>query len=174
VTNFALDLSPLFPDDDDGNPTYVRRYRPGSHKLITLDQSKKPRRAMLHYSQNYSGPYPAVWNGSGTWTQIPGGWTLRGEAARHPGHDQRRPEQWYVGKNTPELKGITWRANPPAGKQFFLMLTTVIDDDIMLPSVVPARVAADAVRAAAAVDAGPLPVPGAYTPLLVQPRDRTT
>lgn len=140
VTNVALDLSPLFPDDNQGNPTYVRRYRPGSHKLLTLDEQKRPRKAMLHYSQDYAGAYPAVWNNTGTWKPIASGWTL----LEHRLGIQvtiGNPQQWHTGTNQEQINGITWQAAWTSGKRFWLLLTTVIDDDIMLPSVVPKRIA---------------------------------
>lgn len=136
----SLDLTPLFPNDDQGNPTYVTRYRPGSHKLITLDEQKKPREAMLHYSQDYTGFYPAVWNGTGTWKPISKGWKL---LQHRLGIEVTTEdlETWHPGQGKNTIRGIKWQANPGTGERFWLMLTTVIDDDIMLPSAVPARVA---------------------------------
>lgn len=139
VTNYALDLSPLFPDTDDGKPTYVRRYRKGRHHLLTLDSSKRPRKALLHFSQDYAGKYPAVWDGTGTWTKIARGWALL-EHRLGIKVDIDDVNVWTAAKNV-IIEGITWQANWTPGKRFWLRLTTVIDDDIMLPSVVPARVA---------------------------------
>lgn len=134
----GLDLSAVFPNDEKGNATYVKRLRPGEHKLITLDQKQKPRKALLHYSQDYAGTYPAVWNGTGTWKPIGGGWSL---LQRQLGIQVTigDPDMWHTGNQKDTLQGITWQANATVGKRFWLLLTTVIDDDIMLESVVPMR-----------------------------------
>ena len=47
VTDNPLDLSEIFPDDDDDNFTYMYRYRPGSRKLISKDANGKPLKAVL-------------------------------------------------------------------------------------------------------------------------------
>lgn len=134
----GLDLTPIFPDDDNKHPTFVKRYRPGSHKLITLDEKGQPRKAMLHYSQDYVGAFPAVWDGSGTWKQIPSGWAPLDHqlGIKVTVSD---PQMWHNGKEI--IEGIVWQAAWTAGKRFWLLFTTVIDGDSMLESVIPARVA---------------------------------
>jgi hypothetical protein len=143
----ALDLSSIFPSDSQGSLTYVRRLRPGSNTLLSRDSTGQPLLAQLALSRDYSGPAPAVWNGSGTWQTIAGGWELL---------DDRLgimvtvddPEAWPIGDYTgtsPQessrtLRGITSQANPSApNTRFVLRLTTVVDDDLMLPAVLPAR-----------------------------------
>jgi len=138
VTDSPIDLTPIFPDEDDGTATYVSRFRPGSTKLLTLDESEHPKKATLHYSQDYAGDVPSVWDGTGTWTEIHGGWRLL-EDRLGIEVTAEDPEAWAVGKGQDAIKGITWQADPPSGKQFFLLLTTVIDDDIQLAAAVPAR-----------------------------------
>ena len=140
ATTTALNLTGLWPDTDEGKPTYVPRLRPGQRELLTLDESKHPRKATLHYSQDYAGAYPKLWDGTGTWKELTSSWRLLDHrlGIECTAED---PEQWFTGKGKPDLKGITWQANPPEGKRFWLLLTTVIDDDIMLPSVVPMRMA---------------------------------
>jgi hypothetical protein len=146
-----LNLSPLFPDDDNSKKTYVVRTRPGDNHLITRDAKGKRRRAILHMSRDYAGLTPAVWDGTGTWQPIA------------PGHSWRiledrlgilvtaeHPNRWTIGQSTSgatheksiTLDAVTSIANPAApNTQFFLRLTTVIDDDIMLAAAVPARIA---------------------------------
>src|SRR6185437_5945835 len=60
------------------------------------------------------------------------------------------PDAWPIGDYTgasPQepsrtLRGVTSQANPSApNTRFFLRLTTVVDDDLMLPAAVDARVA---------------------------------
>ena len=149
----ALDLSPVFPNDDRGRPTYVRRLRPGSQTLISRDSLGRRRRAQLALSRDYSGPAPAVWNGSGTWQPIAGGWELL-EDRLGIYVTVEDPEAWAIGSHTgpnpqepsPTLRGITSLANPAApNTRFYLRLTTVIDDDLMLPAVANARPASPTV-----------------------------
>jgi hypothetical protein len=143
----ALDLSVIFPSNAQGKLTYVRRLRPGSNTLLSRDSTGQPLTAQLALSRDYNGPAPAIWDGTGTWQTIAGGWELL---------DDRLgilvtvedPEAWpigdYTGANPQEqsrtLRGITSQANPSApNTRFALRLTTAIDDDLMLPAVIPAR-----------------------------------
>ena len=146
----ALDLRPIFPPKDDGKQSYVKRTRPGSRWLITRDDKGKRRPAALHVSRDYAGKAPAVWDGTGTWQPIaPGhGWRILEDrlgiyiSCENPG-------RWTIGQQTGAatheqsitLDAITSIANPAApNTKFYLRLTTVLDDDIMLPAAVPARV----------------------------------
>jgi len=135
----AFDFSSLWPSNN-ANHTYCQRLRPGSTHLLTLDQSIAPRRAMLHYSQDYAGEFPSLWDKTGTWKPIAKGWHLL-EHRLGIEVTTEDVEMWHTGHGKKLIKGITWQANPPAGKQFWLMLTTVIDGDTMLPSFVPRRIA---------------------------------
>lgn len=143
----ALDLSAIFPPSDKGKSTYVRRLRPGAGTLISTDSRGRSFKAQLALSRDYTGPTPAVWDGTGTWQPIAGGWELL---------DDRLgilvtvedPESWPIGDYTgtnpqepgPTLRGITSQANPAApNTRFALRLTTVIEDDLMLPAVANPR-----------------------------------
>jgi hypothetical protein len=143
----ALDLASIFPDGDDGGPTYVRRLRPGSYTLISTDTSDRPLKAQLALSRDYAGPSPSAWDGSGTWQPISGGWRLL-EDRLGIEVTAEDPEAWaigsFTGSNPQEasqtLRGITSQANPSgASTRFFLRLTTVIDDDLMVPAATGAR-----------------------------------
>jgi hypothetical protein len=143
----ALDLSAIFPGDAQGKLTYVRRLRPGSNTLLSRDSTGQPMTAQLALSRDYSGPVPSVWNGSGTWQTIAGGWELLEDRLGILATVED-PEAWpigdYTGPNPQEasrtLRGITSQANPSApNTRFALRLTTVIDDDLMLPAVTVAR-----------------------------------
>jgi hypothetical protein len=140
VTGDWFDFSAIFPNDPEGRPTYCTRFRPGERQLITKDSAGKPKTATLHYSQDYSLTYPAMWTGSGTWTEIPRGWKLLEDRLGIEVMVEE-PESWPVGSAKDQLKGITWQANPPTGKRFYLLLTTVIEDDIMLDAEAKKRVA---------------------------------
>ena len=148
-----LDLSAIFPATEKGQSSYVRRLRPGSNTLLSRDSKGQPLRAQLALSRDYQGPVPGLWDGSGTWQPIAGGWELL---------DDRLgilvtvedPECWPIGDYTgasPQepsrtLRGITSQSNPSSpNTRFMLRLTTVIDDDLMLPAVIPARKASPTV-----------------------------
>lgn len=137
VEGDALDLAPIFPDDDDGGRTYVRRRRPGSSKLLSADGTGEPLRAQLAVSRNYAGPAPAVWDGTGDWQPIAKGWALLDDrlGILVTAED---PEAWaigdYAGDDPQEasktLRGITSQANPAEpNTRFTLRLTTVVDSD---------------------------------------------
>ena len=42
-----VDLSAIFPANQDGSATYVRRYRPGENTLLTKDLNNRPKSAQL-------------------------------------------------------------------------------------------------------------------------------
>jgi len=146
-SNDAIEMSPVFPDDEQGRPTYVKRLRPGSSSLITRDAEGRPLRAQLALSRNYGGPTPGVWDGSGDWQPISGGWELL-EDRLGVFVVVEDPEAWpigdYTGSSPQEpsrtLRGVTSQANPSGpNTRFVLRLTTVVDDDLMLPASVDAR-----------------------------------
>lgn len=144
LEEIALDLSAVLGEDDpETGPNYVKRLRPGERTLISKDSLGKARRAVLHISRDYAGECPAVWDGSGTWQPIPSGW--------EPLKDRfgiavtvEDPEAWDIGKYSgadPQnpgrtLRAITSQANPsstdPNTQRFYLMLTAVIESDLML------------------------------------------
>jgi hypothetical protein len=148
-----LDLSAIFPANDKGQSSYVRRLRPGSNMLLSRDSKGQPHRAQLAFSRDYKVTVPGVWDGSGTWQPIAGGWELLEDrlGIRVTVDD---PECWPIGGytgTTPQepsstLRGITSQANPTSpNTRFMLRLTTVIDDDLMLPAVLPSRKASPTV-----------------------------
>jgi hypothetical protein len=143
----ALDLSVLFPDDEKGNPTYVKRLRAGSAVLATRDAEGRPLRAQLALSRDYTGPTPGLWDGTGHWQPIEGGWQLL-EDRLGIYVVAEDPEAWAIGEYTdghPQepsrtLRGVTSQANPSVpNTRFALRLTTVIEDDLMLPASVDSR-----------------------------------
>ena len=136
-----------FPTTTTAAPTYVKRLRAGSSSLITRDRQGRPLRAQLALSRNYSGAAPAVWDGTGDWQPISGGWELL--------QDRlgvfvvvEDPDAWpigeFTGSNPQEpsrtLRAVTSQANPAGpNTRFVLRLTTVVDDDLMVPAAVDAR-----------------------------------
>lgn len=143
----ALDLSELFPNNPDGTPSYVKRLRAGSSTLISKDPEGRPRRCQLAFSRDYTGPAPALWDGSGHWQPIEAGWQLL-EDRLGIYVVAEDPESWSIGDYTGDdpqepsrtLRGVTSLANPTASNgRFFLRLTTVIDDDLMLAASAESR-----------------------------------
>jgi hypothetical protein len=143
----ALDLSTIFPPTAQGTSTYVRRLRPGSNTLISRDSRGQLLRAQLALSRDYAGLVPAVWDGTGTWQPISGGWELLDDRLGILATVED-PENWPIGDYTgtspqepsPTLRGITSQANPsPPNSRFVLRLTTVIEDDLMLPAAAARR-----------------------------------
>jgi hypothetical protein len=126
----ALELSEVFPCDSDGNVTYVRRYRPGSRTLIAKDAEGKPLKAVLEVKQGTIAGDPTIVSvlGSG-WQTITHGWQLLDDRLGIE-LSIEDPESWHTGNtDLPTVQGITWQANPGAGENFVLRLTTVIDAD---------------------------------------------
>ncbi|AMV37373.1 hypothetical protein [Planctomyces sp. SH-PL62] len=143
----ALDLSEVFRDDEKGASTYVKRLRPGSSTLITRDEQGRPMRAQLAVSRDYAGRSPAVWDGTGHWQPISGGWQLL-EDRLGIYVAVEDPESWAIGDYTGDhpqepsrtLRGVTSQANPSSpNTRFHLRLTAVVEDDLMLPASVDAR-----------------------------------
>ena len=100
----------------------------------------------MHSRAITRGRCRAVWDGTGTWQPIAGGWELLDDRLGILATVED-PECWpigdYTGANPQEpsltLRGITSQANPSSpNTRFMLRLTTVIEDDLMLPAVIPA------------------------------------
>ena len=120
VTGKPLDLSSVFPPEDDGTPSYVTRYRPGQRTVIAKDSEGKPKKAVLEiYFGYYSiDPYLETDPDPTGWQTVTAGWKLL---------DDRLgievtiddPEQWNAGNpKVGKIAGITWVANPgTSGKQ---------------------------------------------------------
>jgi hypothetical protein len=155
-----FDFSAVFVPDDDGTPSYTVRYRPGSQTLISTDTNDNPLRADLAISFNYEGDTAALWDGSGTWQTIQGGWKLLDDRLGIE-VTVEDPEQWATGKGATaiggggattaivpggDIRGVTWWAVPPQatptnGVQPVLRLTTVIQDDLRMPISAGKRIA---------------------------------
>jgi hypothetical protein len=155
----AFDFSPVFPPlSDPGStpvPTYVKRHRPGLRTLFSKDLAGKVREAELSLSRDYAGEYPAIWDGTGTWQTIDGGYTLLRDRL---GIDITVEDvnAWGIGRPSPlsvgilqeptgTLQGIVSIANPnPAvqrQKLFFLRLTCVIESDQCIDATAYVRLA---------------------------------
>jgi hypothetical protein len=139
VTDTPIDLSDVFPVDDQGNYTYVDRYRPGSNTLISKDSNGKPLRAVLEVLLDLYSEDPTVAVVPGEWVTIPHGkgWKLLDDRL---GIELTAPDpdEWTIGtaklasgSGISKISALTWTATPTASgaHPFILRLTTVIEAD---------------------------------------------
>ena len=144
VTGKALDLTPVFPTDDQGYYTYVNRYRPGQRTAIALDSEGRPTNAVLqvYFGALLGDPYLEEDPNPAGWQTISRGWKLLDDRLGIEVTIED-PENWGTGnKAVGDIRAITWSISPPTPQQTFaLRLTTVIEDDQRMPISVPKRVA---------------------------------
>jgi hypothetical protein len=146
-TNVSLDLSPVFPPDANGKPTYVKRYRPGRETLIAQDDQGRPLKAVLEYQKSWSPRDPFVLgvdsedDSPGPWLTVPNGWRLLPDRLGIE-VTAADPEQWATGNpKIGDIHAILWSATPTTQTQFALRLTTVIEADQGLNVSAPRRIA---------------------------------
>ena len=128
----ALLVDPAVPGKP---PPYVKRRRVPLGELFTVDQNQKPLRAQLSISSNYAGTKPGLWDGTGTWQVVEGGYELLkdrlGIWITAP-----NPNGWNIGASKVSgapypagvVKGVEDQANAGATR-FHLRLTCVIEGD---------------------------------------------
>lgn len=136
VPSNPLDLKDIFPEVD-GIRTYAIRRRPGKGTLLSKDTANEPYKATLSISRDYAGSSPLLWDGTGTWQNVSGGFEILDDrlGIRLTCED---PEAWKVGltsgddpqEHSETIQGVTAQAAPTDGiKRFYLRLTTVIKGD---------------------------------------------
>jgi hypothetical protein len=79
-------------------PVYVKRRRPPIGTLFTPDATGKRLSYRLSISTNYSGAYPAVWDGTGQWQPVTGGFQLLKDRIG-VWLSVDNPNKWNVGKS---------------------------------------------------------------------------
>ena len=143
VTESPIDLSPVFPPDEGGNPTYCRRFRPGSKTLIAKDSEGRPLKAVLEVLKGLASQQPEIRDlgeqDGGTWTTVVKGWQLLDDrlGIEVTASD---PNEWQTGAakqlgggaaTVPTIRAVSWTCNPEGdgNDPFLLRLTTVIEDD---------------------------------------------
>ena len=139
----ALDRTPpaldeLFDAGDGSDAGYVVRRRPPVGTLFTADSNGKPLAARLSISTDYKGQQPGLWDGTGTWQPVGGGFELLkdrlGIWINAP-----NPNSWNIQPSRADgapypagvVKGVEDQANA-AGKPFTLRLTCVVEGDSVL------------------------------------------
>jgi hypothetical protein len=135
TSGLATDLSTVFEPGNEGGPTFAARRRPPIRQLVSTDPNGIPLDARLAISQDYNGDVPGVWDGTGTWQKIAGGFALCpdriGILINTP-----NPNGWNIGSPTASgmpypagvVRGVEEQANEGA-KHFHLRLTCVIEAD---------------------------------------------
>lgn len=100
VTHAPGDLDPVLKGKDDRERRYAIRRRPARRQLVTKDSAGKPLAARLEVSGDYAGPQPGVWDGTGSWQLVHGGWTPADDrlGIRVTEHD---PNSWGTGAPAP-------------------------------------------------------------------------
>ena len=116
-----------------------------SGELFTLDPNRKPLRARLSISTDFKGTAPGLWDGTGTWQPVGGGFELLkdrlGIWINAP-----NPNSWNIqaskvsGAPYPAgvVKGVEDQANASA-KHFTLRLTCVVEGDQVLSATADRR-----------------------------------
>ncbi len=138
-------LDGLLGKESDPASGYVKRRRVAIGELFTLDPSRKPLRARLSISTNYAGTQPGLWDGTGTWQPVNGGFELLkdrlGIWINVP-----NPNSWNIQASKVAgmpyssgiVKGVEDQANAGA-KRFSLRLTCVIEGDHVLAATADRR-----------------------------------
>jgi len=128
-------LDDLLGKEDDPASGYVKRRRVPIGELFTVDSNQKPLKAQLSISTDFKGLQPGLWDGTGTWQPIGGGFELLkdrlGIWINVP-----NPNSWNIqaskvaGMPYPSgvVKGVEDQANP-GSNHFALRLTCVIEGD---------------------------------------------
>jgi len=140
-TRLTLETSLLFlmgTDADDEDVPVATRRRPPLGDLLTLDEDNLPMRPALYISKDYTGPYPGLWDGTGTWQLAAmGGYKILKDriGIRITTHN---PNNFNVGPTTldgsPYRLGVVYiaeaMARPRIGTpEFFFRLECVIEGD---------------------------------------------
>lgn len=124
------DLDPLFGED-----LWVKRRRKPLGDLITTDGAGKPLRYSLSISKDYVPGGPGLWDGSGNWQPIEGGFELlKDRIGVRITCDN--PNNWKIGKSLVSthpypagvVKGVEAQATTGAAN-FHLRLTCVVEAD---------------------------------------------
>lgn len=139
-------LDAVLAGDDPHNPLpYARRRRAPLGELFTLDPNRKPLRAQLSISTDYAGKGPSVWDGTGTWQPIHGGFELLRDRLGI-WINVANPNGWAIGPssaaNAPYPSGVVRGVEAQTGAvgpKFSLRLTCVIEGDASIEATADRR-----------------------------------
>jgi hypothetical protein len=138
-------LAALFGGPTGSAKAYVNRRRPPLGDLFTVDAEQRPLRAKLSISTNYAGTQPGLWDGTGTWQTVGGGFELLSDQLGI-WVNASNPNAWYIGAskvpNAPYPLGMVRGIedlNGSAFRRFVLRLTCVIEGDRTVSANAPRR-----------------------------------
>jgi hypothetical protein len=131
-------LNTLLQDGGFASRSFVKRRRVPFGDLLSTDANRKPLKPQLAISSDYSGPTPGLWNGTGTWQTVMGGFELLRDRLGI-WISVQNPNSWYVGASqlagapypAGVVKGVEDQATP-GSTHFSLRLTCVIESDHIL------------------------------------------
>jgi hypothetical protein len=134
----ATSLMDLLAGDIDDPLPYVERRRVPIGKLFTTDANRKPLKARLAISTDYAGPSPGLWDGTGTWQSVVGGFDLLSDRLGI-WINVPNPNGWNIGVATASgspypagvVKAVEDQANTGSA-HFRLRLTCVIEGDSVM------------------------------------------
>lgn len=145
MSSTATLLDDLLSDSANDPRNYVKRRRVPVGVLFTRDANNMPLKARLAISTDFAGASPGLWDGTGTWQPVVGGYRLLqdrlGIWISVP-----NPNGWNIG--LPETSGMPYPAGTVRGVEdqantsathFFLRLTCVIEGDLGLNAVAAQR-----------------------------------
>ena len=145
LSSSATSLDALFGANPDQPQPYVKRRRIPLAELFTTDDNLRPLRARLAVSTNYAGETPGLWDGTGTWQPVSGGFNLLDDRLGI-WVNVSNPNGWNIGATANALmpypsgvvKGVEDQAVAGAN-HFTLRLTCVIEGDHGLSAVAEPR-----------------------------------
>ena len=138
VSKTVAPLDDLFGVGDGFDKNYVVRRRLPVGALFTVDANQKPLGVRLSISTDYKGTQPGLWDGTGTWQPVGGGFELLKDRlgiwinAPNPNSWNIQPSR-VPGAPYPAgvVRGVEDQANTDA-KRFSLRLTCVVEGDEVL------------------------------------------
>ncbi len=145
IVSTVASLAGLFGTDPAHPTPYANRRRVPLGELFTRDSNQKPLRARLSISTDYTGPQPTLWNGTGTWQPIHGGFSLLRDRLGI-WISVANPNGWAIGASgvsgapypSGVLRGVEDQATS-GRKRFALRLTCVVEGDKVLSATAKRR-----------------------------------
>ena len=138
-------LDDLFSAEGASGKSYVARRRVPIGTLFSVDANQKPLGARLSIATDYQGTQPGLWDGTGTWQAVGGGYDLLKDrlgiwiSAPNPNswniQPSRVPDAVYPAG---VVKGVEDQANS-SGTHFTLRLTCVVEGDHSLSATADRR-----------------------------------
>ena len=141
----ATSLAPLLGGDSRSPQPVAKRRRVPIGTLFSLDPNRKPLAAQLSISTDYAGTQPGLWDGTGTWQPVQGGFELLRDRLGVWIH-AANPNGWAIGASKSPgapypagvVRGVEAQAVPGGGR-FTLRLTCVIEGDRCLTATADRR-----------------------------------